>query len=105
MENENLELTTKEEIVLTALTGLPRYALEIVRAVEKSGAKPITPNNLYPVLKRLEKRGLVSSYWGDESPSELTGARRRYYKIEGSGYRALQHKSETLEKIARYGFA
>ena len=102
MSQDNLELTIKEEVALSALTGQPRYALEIVKAIEGGGGKKIAPNNLYPILKKLEKRGFVSSYWGDEAPGELTGARRRYYKLTGTGAKALQRKAEVLDAISQW---
>ncbi|MBE9070011.1 helix-turn-helix transcriptional regulator [Leptolyngbya cf. ectocarpi LEGE 11479] len=102
MDDQDLGLTLKEEVALTALCEKPRYALEIVKAIEGGGGKKISPNNLYPILKKLEKRGFVSSCWGDEAPGELTGARRRYYKLEGTGYKALQQKAATLKAIAAW---
>lgn len=102
MSQDDLELTLKEEIALSALTGHDRYALEIVKAIEAGGGKKISPNNLYPVLKKLEKRGFVTSHWGDEAPGELTGARRRYYKLTGTGFKALQHKAQRLEAIGKW---
>ena len=75
-----------------------RYGLEIVNAIAKAsqGKKKIGFSSLYPNLRKLEKRGFVTSRWGDETPEESTGARRRYYKITGSGVAAVKHKQEFL---------
>jgi DNA-binding PadR family transcriptional regulator len=36
---------------------------------------------LYPILHRLEKKGLVASYWGKAN----TGRRRKYYRLRRAG--------------------
>jgi PadR family transcriptional regulator, regulatory protein PadR len=41
----------------------------------------------------------VTSRWGDETPEELTGARRRYYVIAGEGSRALNAKEVFLSGL------
>jgi DNA-binding PadR family transcriptional regulator len=49
---------------------------------------------LYSAFRRLEKDGLVSTYWGDEE----VGARRRYYSITDKGREVYeQNKAEWLK--------
>lgn len=49
---------------------------------------------LYSAFRRLEKDGLVSTYWGDEE----VGARRRYYSITQAGKDAYeQYKAEWVK--------
>ena len=46
---------------------------------------------LYSAFRRLEKDGLVTTYWGDE----VVGARRRYYSITEKGREVYdQNKTE-----------
>ena len=40
---------------------------------------------LYPILHRLEKKGLISSYWGKAD----TGRKRKYYRLHKAGLEAL----------------
>ena len=44
---------------------------------------------VYPILLRLEKLGLVSSYWEAETPEALSRPRRRLYRVEGAGIKFL----------------
>lgn len=89
----NYLLSALEEDILTVLLGRPLYGLLISRAITEAsdGVRQIGVGSLYPTLRRLEKKGFVTSYWeGDKDQAqgkERGGARRRYYRItpEGSG--------------------
>jgi PadR family transcriptional regulator PadR len=100
-----MALTQTEEIVLSALTFRDRYGLEIIEAVKETsgGARTIGFSSLYPTLKKLEAKGYVESRWGDEEPEEITGARRRYYRITGAGARALDLKRSFLTNLSSFG--
>lgn len=99
--DDPLDLTPTEEMVLYAVRDRKRYGLEIIEAIEKAsgGRRKIGFSSLYPTLKKLEEKGFVKSHWGDETPEELTGARRRYYEIEGDGNRALNAKELFLNEL------
>ena len=99
--DDPLDLTPTEEIVLYAVRDRERYGLEIIDAIAKAsnGKRNIGFSSLYPTLKRLEEKGFVTSRWGDETPEELTGARRRYYVIAGLGSRALSAKEMFLSGL------
>lgn len=101
-KDNTLELTQAQEIILSALRERERYGLEILEAIEKGAGRKIGVNTLYPTLKKLEERGFVTSRWGDESPEQLTGARRRYFRISGLGTTALNHRQEMLEAVATW---
>ena len=85
-------LTPAEKMILNAVRDQERYGLEIIDAIEKAsgGKRKIGFSSLYPTLKKLEEKGFVVSRWGDETPEELTGARRRYYVITSEGTRAIE---------------
>jgi DNA-binding PadR family transcriptional regulator len=53
------------------------------RIKEHSGREP-SIGAIYTALERLERKGLVSSRWG-EPTDERGGRRKRLYKIEASG--------------------
>ena len=42
---------------------------------------------LYPILHRLEKRGLIESYWGTGEG----GRKRRYYRLRSAGLDELDN--------------
>ena len=96
-----LNLTLTEEMILNALLFRERYGLEVMKAIAEAseGKHKIGFSSLYPNLRKLEKRGFVTSRWGDETPEENTGARRRYYQITGSGMAAVKQKQEFLNAL------
>jgi DNA-binding PadR family transcriptional regulator len=100
-KDDTLDLTLIEEAILNALLFRERYGLEIMNAIAQAshGQRTIGFSSLYPTLRKLEKRGFVASRWGDEAPEETTGARRRYYKITGSGLQALEQKQQFLQAL------
>lgn len=100
-KDDPLNLTLTEESILNALLFRERYGLEIMQAIAKAsnGKKTIGFSSLYPNLRKLEQRGFVTSRWGDETPEETTGARRRYYKITGLGMAAVNQKQEYLNAL------
>ena len=51
---------------------------------------------LYPILHRLEKRGLVEAYWG----SAETGRKRKYYRLCAAGREELAVLRAHWHKIA-----
>ncbi|MFL0249603.1 PadR family transcriptional regulator [Clostridium neuense] len=77
-----------ETIILSHLAEKDSYGYEINKSIkQKTNNKyELKEATLYSAFKRLEKLGLIRSYWGDET----TGARRRYYSITPLGLEALQ---------------
>ncbi len=100
-KDDTLNLTLIEEAILNALMFRERYGLEIINAIAQASnsERTIGFSSLYPTLRKLEKRGFVTSRWGDEAPEETTGARRRYYKITRSGLQALEKKQQFLKAL------
>jgi PadR family transcriptional regulator PadR len=72
-----------DTIVLGTLRHRDRYGFEIYKAIRDSagGEHEIKEATLYATYRRLEKDGLVESYWGDETQ----GGRRKYYRITDAG--------------------
>ena len=64
--------------VLSQLT-MPRYGYALVETLEQKGMK-IEPGTLYPLLRRLEKQGILRSEW------ETAGSKpRKYYVMSEFG--------------------
>ncbi|MCL2089969.1 MAG: PadR family transcriptional regulator [Micrococcales bacterium] len=72
-----------DTIVLSVLQRADRYGFEIFKAIRDAtgGAHEIKEATLYATYRRLEKDGLVESYWGDETQ----GGRRKYYRVTDAG--------------------
>ncbi|MEG1613341.1 MAG: helix-turn-helix transcriptional regulator [Clostridia bacterium] len=87
-------------IILKALWSEDRYGYDILREIEvkSQGQYKLKQPTLYSCLKRLEKQGLISSYWGEESDTE--GGRRRYYSLTEAG-RSLLTKMQSEYEYSR----
>ncbi|MCO7125862.1 PadR family transcriptional regulator [Sporolactobacillus shoreicorticis] len=83
-------------IVLSALSQLfkPRYGYSLVAILEEKGV-PVDANTLYPLLRRLEKQGLLESHWdtADSRP-------RKYYKVSASGAEIYERLTKEWRRIA-----
>lgn len=78
-----------DTIVLGTLRQRDRYGFEIYKTIRDGtgGEYEVKEATLYAAYRRLERAGLVESYWGDETQ----GGRRKYYRITDAGrevYRA-----------------
>ena len=80
---------TVEVMVLEVVSQGPSYGYEITQTVlsRSSGQFELKEGSLYPALHRLERQGLLDSYW-----TETDGRRRKYYKLTSKGRRALAAK-------------
>ncbi|SEN84651.1 transcriptional regulator, PadR family [Amphibacillus marinus] len=70
-------------IILSRIIKQDNYGGGIIREVSEATNQLITigEGTLYSLLKRLEKKGYVKSYWGDQH----LGGRRKYYAITEQG--------------------
>lgn len=102
--NRDFDLSQREETLLTVVLCRELYGLEIIKAVKEAteGKLKIGFGSLYPTLHKLEKKGFVKARWGDETPEERGGARRRYYKITGVGEKALKESQRIRDKLATW---
>lgn len=78
-------------LILLVLSQLrePRYGYDLVKRLNDRSVS-IDANTLYPLMRRLEGQGLLTSQWdtGEAKP-------RKYYRITPEG-------QEVLEKTAKY---
>jgi DNA-binding PadR family transcriptional regulator len=78
-------------IVLATLSQLrlPRYGYELRQALADHGMA-IEEGTLYPLLRRLEAQGVLTSEWRTNE-----GAPRRYYVLSADGRRLFKRLTET----------
>jgi transcriptional regulator len=78
---------TADMLVLALLGERPRHGYEVAKLIEErsGGALIFQVASLYPLLYRLEKKGLISGRWV-ERPGER---RRRFYRLTPAGRRHL----------------
>lgn len=55
---------------------------------------------LYTMLERLEKKGFVSSQWG-EPTAKRGGRRKRIFQVQAAGLRALDRTHELVSALTR----
>jgi DNA-binding PadR family transcriptional regulator len=80
-----------EEDILTILRSQDDiYGLQIIKYLDKAhkGQKKNKEGSIYSALHRMEIKGFVDSYLGEDRPEERGGARRKYYQITGEGSQA-----------------
>lgn len=72
-----------DAIILRFLMESDSYGYQINKDIEmlSQGEYQLSEATLYTAFRRLEKDGLITSYWGNEN----SGARRRYYQITERG--------------------
>ena len=88
MFSRELKKGSTELLVLSLLEARPRHGYEIGKRIEaRSGGKlTFRIASLYPMLRRLEARGLIQGRWV-EKPGEM---RRRFYRLTAEGRRFLR---------------
>ncbi len=87
MFSQALVAASLQPIALTILSRQEAYGYDIMQRVEElsDGKMAWTAGTLYPLLHRLEAKGLITAIW---RPS-TSGPRRKYYRITAKGERAL----------------
>jgi transcriptional regulator len=79
-----------ELLVLAQLEDRPRHGYEIGVEIERrsGGAVSFQIASLYPVLYRLERKGLIAGQWVEKAGQR----RRRYYKLTAAGRKVLSEQ-------------
>lgn len=89
MERESIRLLrgTLDVMILKSLTWGERHGYAISRWIAETteDAFTIQEGALYPALRRLEERGLVSSHWAQTE----TGREARFYRLTSLGRQRL----------------
>jgi PadR family transcriptional regulator PadR len=85
-----------EPLLLSIIGELPIHGYGIVRELERrsEGYFTLTASTLYSALRRLEKRGLVSSSW-----KLVAKQRRRNYELTEKGRQILAEELTQWQKF------
>lgn len=87
VERDNTGLTELRRgvLVLAVLSRLqvPQYGYSLKQALA-DGGMPVEEGTLYPLLRRLEGQGLLTSEWNTEYAPP-----RRYYRLSAEGARVF----------------
>jgi len=104
-ETASLRAEHAELVVLSLLEEGPAYGYAISKAVaaRSDGSLTLGPGQLYPLLSRLEKQGLVSTSWEDvkapHSDPDARGRRRKWYRLSAKGRRRLAQRIEAHRRM------
>lgn len=92
MKNDEARAIHEQElrrgtVVLAALASLeePRYGYALLEHLAQADID-VDGNTLYPLLRRLEKQGLLTSEWNTEESRP-----RKFYVLTPDGHDALVH--------------
>lgn len=88
-----------ETLLLATLAEQPSYGYQIVADLNQTAPDLLRmgEGTVYPVLHRLEERGLITATWR----TGRTGRPRKYYKLTPRGRRALEENRQQWHGLAR----
>ena len=92
-DDRALKKGTAELLVLAQLEDRQQHGYEIARqiALRSNGAVSFHVASLYPVLYRMERRGVIAGRWVEKAGQR----RRRYYRLTAAGRRVLAEQRKT----------
>jgi PadR family transcriptional regulator, regulatory protein PadR len=90
-----------EQLVLLAVLRLEgqAYAVPIRDLIDREGGVTLTRGSIYITLDRLEKKGLVES-WFSEPTGEPGGKARRLFRIRPAGVSAWKTARHAVERLS-----
>lgn len=90
-----------EQLILLALVRLGdrAYGIAIHREIVERAARDVSVAAVYKTLDRLEDKGLAASTLG-EPTAERGGRRKKYFRIQPAGRRALRHAIASLRRMS-----
>ena len=98
-QSKELVAASATSMVLAIVSRGETYGYAIIKEIREVSDAQIewTDGMLYPVLRRLEKQGLLKSRWRVAE----SGNRRRYYTIKSSGRKALTEYKQQWQMTDR----
>ena len=110
MLDREIKRGSTEMLILALVEDSPRHGYEIAKLIDErsEGVLQFHVASLYPLLYRLEKRGLIQGRWVERAGQR----RRRYYKLTPAGQTVLTEQRQTwkdffaaLDRVAGIGHA
>lgn len=105
-EDRDIRKGSAELLILSLLEERERHGYDLAKVIERrsDGELAFHVASLYPILYRLERRGLIQGRWVEKAGER----RRRFYRLTAPGARTLtaQRRSWTnfftaLNRVAR----
>ena len=91
--DRELKKGSAELLILSLIEHRARHGYEISKLIEDRSGGILTFNvaSFYPMLYRLEQRGLIAGRWVEKAGQR----RRRYYKLTAAGKEMLKARRST----------
>ena len=91
-----------EQLLLFALLRLgdDAYGVTLRREIETRTSRVVSAGAVYTAMERLEARGFVSSAIGEPTP-QRGGKRKKHYRLQQAGARALTRSYDSLHEMAK----
>jgi transcriptional regulator len=98
MSHDQLKKGSTELLILSLLDARARHGYEIGKLIEARSRGRLTFRicSLYPVLVRLEARGLISGRWVEKTGDR----RRRFYRLTTEGRAVLDHQQTAWQEFS-----
>ncbi len=95
------QIGSLEQLLMFAVAGLgdDAHGLAIRQELERTTDRRVSPGAIYTTMDRLERHGLVRSWIGEDRPVG-GGRRRKFYRLEPEGARALADSYRSLRSLA-----
>ena len=89
-----------EQMVLLAILHLGDevYGVPIVDEIKRRPGRTVAPAAVYLTLRRLEQKGLLSSWMSDPTP-ERGGKARRFVKVTRAGFTLLRESRHVIDQM------
>ena len=97
MIRKELVAASAEPLILSLLSKGESYGYAIIQEIKtrSEGKLNWTDGMLYPVLHRMENRGLIKARWGESE----TGRKRKYYSLKKDGKAAMDKHHEQWSMV------
>jgi len=97
--DRELKKGSAELLILSLIEYRPRHGYEISKLIEarSGGILRFNVASFYPLLYRLENRGLIEGRWVEKSGQR----RRRYYRLTPAGKKMLKEQRSTWRNFVK----
>jgi len=97
MLDREVKRGSTEMLILALVEDRPRHGYEIAKLIEQrsNGVLQFHAASLYPLLYRLERRGLIKGRWVEKAGER----RRRFYKLTAAGQKILAEQRQTWKEF------
>jgi PadR family transcriptional regulator, regulatory protein PadR len=99
MASADMQKGSAEMILLALLEERARHGYELAKLIEAQSESQLQFHvaSLYPMLYRLERKGLVEGKWVEKAGER----RKRYYKLTPAGRKSLAEQRKSWRTFVR----